>query len=130
MGMAPKNHQACSNEDIRARMEKTIEQGVDPQVLDGVWGEASACHHVMPLQDLVQDDAVKEAAEPKAEKYPRRCWKVPLLLLAAHYDPFLYRFLALGIWCARPDSALRSVPGVQGLLKQGTRLPPEPTCKL
>ncbi|MFC7693237.1 hypothetical protein ACFQY5_30475 [Paeniroseomonas aquatica] len=49
-------------------MEQPVGQGIEPQVRHAVGGVAGAGQHVVPLQDLVQHDAVEEAAEAEAEE--------------------------------------------------------------
>ena len=49
-------------------MEEPVEEGIDLQVFDGVRRVAGARDHVMPLEHLVQHDAVEESPEPQAEE--------------------------------------------------------------
>jgi hypothetical protein len=48
-------------------MEKTVSEGVEGQILDA-GDRMDAAQHMMPLQDLVQDDAVEEPAQTKTEQ--------------------------------------------------------------
>ena len=49
-------------------MEGAVGQGVHLQVGHAVGGIAGAGQHVVPLENLVEDDAVKEAAKAQAEQ--------------------------------------------------------------
>lgn len=80
MGVSPQYEQPGRHEDVRAGMEEPVEERVDLEVADAVGGIAGARHHVVPLKDLVQHDAVEEPAQAQAEEDARRGGKVPLLL--------------------------------------------------
>ena len=68
VGGTPEHGQADHHEDLGADVEEAVEKRVKLEVFDTVCREAGTGHHVMPLQDLMQDDAVEEAAEAKAEE--------------------------------------------------------------
>src|SRR4051812_16784979 len=51
--------------------EDAVPSRVEFQVLDCVDGEPAA-EHVMPLQHLMQHDAIEETAQPEAEEYACR----------------------------------------------------------
>jgi hypothetical protein len=56
-------------------VEEAIPEGVDLQILDAVGGITCAGQHVMPLQDLVQHDAVEKAAQPEPKENTGRYWE-------------------------------------------------------
>ena len=68
-------------------VEDTVPERVEPKVLNGVdW--IPARQHVMPLQDLVQNDAIEKSSEAKSEKDARanrecRCPEALLTVVAA-----------------------------------------------
>ncbi|WP_234891805.1 hypothetical protein [Sinorhizobium meliloti] len=49
-------------------MEEAVEERIQPQVFQAVGGKACAAQHMMPLQYLMQNDAVEEAPETEAEE--------------------------------------------------------------
>jgi hypothetical protein len=58
-------------------MEKAVPKSVEAQILDaGDWMHAA--QHVMPLQDLVQDDPVEESTQTKTEQNAGGSRKLPL----------------------------------------------------
>jgi hypothetical protein len=59
-------------------VEDAVPKRVELEVLDRVHG-IPAAQHVVPLQELVQHDAVEKAAEPQPEEHARRLGKMPLL---------------------------------------------------
>jgi len=59
-------------------VEDAIPEGIHLEVLDTVGRVARAGQHVVPLQDLMQHDAVEEPAEAKAEQDPRGDWEAAL----------------------------------------------------
>ena len=79
-------------------MEDAVPQRVELKVLERV-DRIPAAQHVVPLQQLVQDDAVEEATKPQAEKDPRRFGEVALrglhalLLFEKNLSPRLNRLL-------------------------------------
>jgi hypothetical protein len=60
----PEHDESDGGRDRWCGVEQPVEQGADVQVSDAVRRVAGAGEHVMPLQDLLEDDAVREAAEP------------------------------------------------------------------
>src|SRR4051812_49835482 len=67
----PKEEQADQNEKICRTVKDAVPSRVEFQVLDGVDGKPTA-EHVMPLQHLMQHDAIEETAQPEAEEYACR----------------------------------------------------------
>ncbi len=67
-GRSAKARQAKHDEDVGRGMEEPVEECVDLEVLHAVRRIPGARDHVMPLQHLVQHDAVEEPAEPESEK--------------------------------------------------------------
>jgi hypothetical protein len=65
---APEDHEARDGEDVGAGVEDAVPEGVDLQVLDGVRRIARARDEMVPLQQLVQHDAVEEPAEAEAQQ--------------------------------------------------------------
>jgi hypothetical protein len=64
----PEEPDADGSEDPRRRVEEPVGEGVRLEPGDGRLRIAAlAREHVVPLQDLVQHDAVHEAAQPDAE---------------------------------------------------------------
>ena len=74
-GGPPEDDQTEHDEDVRGRVE-------EPPI---AWGPRDsprwsvpipgACQHVMPLQNLVQDDAIEKAAQAQAQEDAGRSWK-------------------------------------------------------
>ena len=71
-GVAPEDPEAEHREDVGAGVEEAVPQGVHLQVLHAVGRVTGAREQVVPLQDLMQHDAVEEAAEPQPEQDPCR----------------------------------------------------------
>jgi hypothetical protein len=71
-GRSPQNDEAEGSEDIGAHMENTVPENVDFQIAHRIGRVAGAGQHVVPLQYLVQNDAIKEAAQTQAEKDTNR----------------------------------------------------------
>ena len=49
-------------------MEDAVPQGIDFEIADAGRGITGAGQHVVPLQDLVQHDAIEESAQAQAEE--------------------------------------------------------------
>ncbi len=49
-------------------MEEAVKERIQSQVFQAVRWKACAAQHVMPLQHLMQNDAVEEAPETEAEE--------------------------------------------------------------
>jgi hypothetical protein len=71
---SPENEEASDHEEVGRTVKNTVPEGVELEVLDGVH-RIPAAQHVMPLQHLMQNDAVEEAPEPQAQEYPGRSGK-------------------------------------------------------
>src|SRR4051812_17285925 len=72
------NEHADDRDDPGGRMEDAVTERVQLQVLDGI-GRHRSADHVVPLEDLMQDDAVEESTEPDAQEdggddEPRAAW--------------------------------------------------------
>lgn len=65
---APQNDQAQHDENVCAHMEEAVKERIQSQVFQAVRWKACAAQHVMPLQHLMQNDAVEEAPETEAEE--------------------------------------------------------------
>lgn len=65
---APEPEEADHHEDVGGAVEDAIPARVAFQVLDG-GDRVPAAQHVIPLQHLMQDDAIEEPAEPEAEQH-------------------------------------------------------------
>jgi hypothetical protein len=72
---APQHDQAQHDEDVCGHMEDAVEERIQSEIFEAVGGKACAAQHVMPLQHLMQNDAVEEAPEPQAEEDPGRSGK-------------------------------------------------------
>src|SRR5688572_16641110 len=66
--VAPKNIEASGGEQIRAHVEDAVPEHVDLQIADAVGGITRARQHVVPLEHLMEQDAVEEASEPQSEQ--------------------------------------------------------------
>ncbi|HUQ76790.1 MAG TPA: hypothetical protein VM183_18875 [Burkholderiales bacterium] len=84
--MAPKDRQPEHHEQVRAGMKETVEERIELEISDAVRGVTRARHHVMPLQHLVQDDAVEKTAQAEPEQDAGRSGKVALLSALVHGD--------------------------------------------
>ena len=73
----PERDQSEHDEDVGRGVEEPVEEGVDLQVLDAVRWIAGARDHVMPLEHLVQHDAVEEPPEAQAEEDAGRDGELP-----------------------------------------------------
>jgi hypothetical protein len=69
MALPPEDYQRSDDEQIREAMENAIPASVQLEVFEGV-DRIPAAEHVMPLQQLVQHDAVEESPKAKAEENP------------------------------------------------------------
>jgi hypothetical protein len=67
-GRPPQDDQAEHDEHVRGRVEQPVPERVDLEVSTLVGGKPGARQHVMPLQDLVQDDAVEQAAQAQSKE--------------------------------------------------------------
>lgn len=67
-GRPPKHHKAKRDENIRTGVENAVPKRVELEVLDGVGRVPGAGQHVMPLQNLMQNDPVEKPAEAKSEQ--------------------------------------------------------------
>ncbi len=65
---APDHHQGGQHEAVGGHVEDAVPKRVDLQVVHAVGRKAGAADHVVPLQHLVQHDAVEEAAQAQAEQ--------------------------------------------------------------
>src|SRR5215218_4325250 len=74
-GGSPKKDQSGYHEDVCARVEEAVQERVELQVLNRVWRVPSASHHMMPLEDLLEHDAVEEPAKTEAEQDASRSRK-------------------------------------------------------
>ena len=68
---APKQEQTDQNKKVWRAVKDAVPSRVEFQVLDGVDGVPTA-EHVMPLQHLMQHDAIEETAQSEAEENARR----------------------------------------------------------
>lgn len=66
MCSAPENEQTCHYEEISGAVKYPVPQCIELEVINRVDG-IPAAQHVMPLQDLMQHDPIKEAAKAEAE---------------------------------------------------------------
>ena len=73
----PQRDQSKHDEDVGRGMEEPVEESVDLEVLHAVRRIPSARDHVMPLEHLVQHDAVEESAEAESEKDAGRDGELP-----------------------------------------------------
>jgi len=78
LGTAPEHKQPRDHKQICGAVEDAVPKRVELEVLDRVLG-IPAAQHVVPLQELVQHDAVEKAAESQPEEHARRLGKMPLL---------------------------------------------------
>jgi hypothetical protein len=67
----PEDDQAKHDEDVSDRVEEPVPQRIDLEVFDAGRWISGARQHVMPLQDLVQDDAVEKAAQAQSKEDAR-----------------------------------------------------------
>jgi hypothetical protein len=70
MCSAPQNEEACHYEKISGAVEYSVPHCVELEIVYRVHG-IPAAQHVMPLQDLMQHDPVKEAAKAADMGNPR-----------------------------------------------------------
>jgi hypothetical protein len=92
-GRSPQNDEAEGSEDIGAHMENTVPENVDFQIAHRIARVAGAGQHVVPLQYLVQIDAIKEAAQTQAEKDTNRDRESLESLRISHAASYLVLFL-------------------------------------
>jgi hypothetical protein len=64
---APEDEEPGDDEEVGRRVEEAVPEGVELEALE-VGDRVPAAQHVVPLQHLVQHDAVEEAAEAEAEE--------------------------------------------------------------
>ena len=84
MGRAPQDEQPDNDEDIGAAVEQPVPKGVELQVAESVnW--IPTAQHMVPLEHLVQDDAIEEAAKAKAEQDTSRFWEAGGVCLVCHF---------------------------------------------
>jgi hypothetical protein len=69
-GRPPQNPQPDRDEDVGGRVKKALPEGVDLQIFDAGGGIACVGQHMVPLQDLMHDDAVEEAPRPSPNRIP------------------------------------------------------------
>jgi hypothetical protein len=68
----PERHEPDDQEPIRHGVEQAISERVHLKAADISRGEIPRTgQHVMPLQDLVQQDAIEESAETQSQQDPR-----------------------------------------------------------
>jgi hypothetical protein len=60
----PDKEQTAHRQDPGGGMEEAVDQRIEFKVADGGGRKARTRHHVVPLQDLVEEDSVDEAAKP------------------------------------------------------------------
>lgn len=63
----PKDEQAGHDEKVGAAVKDTIPEGIEFKVFDGVDGIPTA-EHVVPLQNLVQNDSVEKTAKAQTKQ--------------------------------------------------------------
>ena len=83
-------------------MKQAVPQRVYLEVVNVIRREPGAGEHVMPLQDLVQHDAVEEAAEPKPEQHACCNWKAGLFLGFTHRARSFGNSLAISLSLDEP----------------------------
>ena len=66
--VAPQDVEPQPREDVSAGVKEAVPKRVDLQVLNTLRRVARACQHVMPLKELMQDDAIKEPAQTQSEQ--------------------------------------------------------------
>jgi hypothetical protein len=89
VGAAPENEEAQRYKDVCACVEETIEERIQFQVFDRRRGIPGAGRHMMPLEHLTEDNAVKKTRQgPGQTEYqlPRetfcRWWTTPCSIAA------------------------------------------------
>jgi hypothetical protein len=70
---ARQDHHTNCCKQIRGDMKKTIPHDIEFQISKIVRRVACAGQHMMPLQDLMQDNPIKEAAKSQPKKYSGYC---------------------------------------------------------
>ncbi len=66
--LPPQYDEPEQDEDVGAGMEEAVPERIDFEVEDTVGRVAGAGEHVMPLEHLMQDDPVEEAAQAEPEE--------------------------------------------------------------
>src|SRR3954467_11770329 len=64
----PEKSQPNGDEHVGERLKEPVPERVDLQVLEAVGRIAGSRDHMVPLQQLMQDDPVEKAAETEAEE--------------------------------------------------------------
>src|SRR5688572_12660774 len=75
---APQQDETEHHKYVRRGVEDAVKQGIEFKIGNGVGRISRACHHVMPLQNLVQDNPVEKPSQAKAEENSSRGRKPPL----------------------------------------------------
>jgi hypothetical protein len=65
---APQNDETKYDEYVSARMKEAVPERIDFKILHVVRRVSGAGNHVVPLKQLVQNDAIEEAAQTQAEQ--------------------------------------------------------------
>jgi hypothetical protein len=93
---SPQHDQAEQDEDVGSGMKEPVPERVDLQVRHAVGRITRAGEHVVPLEHLMQHDAVEEAAEAKAEQDSGRDRELPVLASRIAHRALLAVALARG----------------------------------
>ena len=67
MPCAPECEKTSQHENISQGMENAVPAGIELQILDSV-GWIPAAQHVVPLQNLMQHNAVEKTSQAEAEE--------------------------------------------------------------
>jgi hypothetical protein len=103
----PQQHEPRDDEEVSGGVEQPVPERVHLQVAHAVGRVAAARQHVVPLQDLVEHDAVEEAAEAEPEENSRGRRKSLLPRLHGVLLPESFAVVAVQ---TRPLSLKRSSP--------------------
>lgn len=77
----PENCQAGGCENVGRNVKETVPHNIEFKIIKIVRGEASTGQHVMPLQNLMKDNSIKETAKPESEENSGHGWKAASVFL-------------------------------------------------
>ena len=80
MRRSPQKHQSNYNKNISGRMEQAVKQGIEFKVFQAVRWITGTCRHVVPLQNLVQHDAVEKSSQTQTQEDTSGRWETALRL--------------------------------------------------
>lgn len=96
VGYAPEPNQTDQHENVGTGVKQTIEHRIQLQVfncqmgIDSFYRKPPACGHVVPLEELMQDNAVKKTTNSQTEEDSGSSRKMPswYRLVHRHREPF------------------------------------------